>query len=232
MNNNYRLTFKNNTKNDLRYNKKLLENSEKTLNNLRAQKANSFTLKKVEKLEIDIAKYKQEIKKLEEKVNLIDKGKYDDEIEKIVQKQAKEAELKNRAKSQKKKAVQKVKAERSKISKDYYEKNRQAMRANRYQDRGVKSSYRFYCKVADQFPDYLKKNLSNMPCNKGYFWKGVAFYGYKKQEKNKPTVLFERKRDGSMIIHEWTPTHYNQFKKKDKKSRKELFSSKRRRVIN
>ena len=230
MNNNYRLTFKNNTLNEIRYQKKLLESAEKTHNNLRGQKANSFTVKKLEKLEEDIAKYKKSIKELKHRVKLIETGKYDDEIDKIVEKQAKEAEKKIKETKQKKKATAKIKTERSKVSRAFYQKGRQEMRSQRYLERGIKSSYKFYCKVASQFPDYLKKNLKNMPCNKGYFWKGVAFYGYKKSEYNRPTVLFERKRDGSMIIHEWTATHYNKFKKKDKNSRKVLFSSTIRRA--
>ena len=220
---NYRLTIKNNYKNDIRLHKKLLENNQKTISNLTQQKATNFVINKVKKLGEKVKEIKSQIIILEKKIKDIDTGALDDEIEKSLLEEQKKLDEKLNIKSRRKNEETKIKSERSKISKNYYEKNRQTMRKQRYNQRGWKSCYNYYVRTSQKLPHYMKKNLSNMPNNKGYLWRDIAFYGERPPERNKPTVLFQRERDGSMIIHEWTPSHYNKYRKKTKQDRKVLF---------
>ena len=68
-------------------------------------------------------------------------------------------------------------------------------------------------------PDYMKRNLADMPNNKGYYWKSVACYGEKPAEKGKPLVLFDRKKGGVMVIHEWSDTEYRVYHKQGKEKK-------------
>ena len=63
------------------------------------------------------------------------------------------------------------------------------------------------------------KNLRNMPANSGYKWRGVIFYGYKKEEKGKPVCIHEKVK-GVNYLHEYTEDRYNKYiKHQDNKGR-------------
>lgn len=63
-------------------------------------------------------------------------------------------------------------------------------------------SLKYYWNVIDSIPDYIENNLSNMPNNKGYIWRGVYLYGYLPDDRTNKTVMFETK-SGIKYIHEW-----------------------------
>ena len=73
-------------------------------------------------------------------------------------------------------------------------------------------------------PDYILRNLDEMPNNKGYIWKGVWCFGRLKEEKGKPVIMFEKCRDGIMKIYEIDEYERKIFEKKGK-DRKILISS-------
>ena len=54
-----------------------------------------------------------------------------------------------------------------------------------------------------------------MPNNKGYIWCGVNFYGDLPEQKG-PRVMFEKKRGGILIIHEYTDNEYRRYEKNGK----------------
>ena len=221
---NYRLSVKNNTKIEIRNLKKILEKAEKTLFNLRQQKYSEFIKNKIIKLEDKIISSKENIKKLSKKLSDIDKGLLDDEIEANIENENKEMEEKIKLKKKRKDEVTKFKNERKKISKEYYESHRQSSRKQRYNQRGWKSCYNYYTRTSARLPNYMKKNLENMPNNKGYYWRDIAFYGELPPNNSGTTVLFQKERDGSMIIHEWTKSYYLKYCKKTKKDKKKLIS--------
>ena len=227
---NYRLTVKNNYKNDIRKYKKVLENTQKTISNLSQQKASAFVANKVEKLKKKVQETKDLIISLEKKIKDIDRGALDDEIEEKLRKEEKILQEKLTVKKRRQKEIDKVNSERSTVAKKYYEKNRQAMRKQRYNQKGWISCYNYYNRTSNKLPNYMKKNLQNMPGNKGYFWRDIAFYGELPPEKNRPTVLFQKERDGSMFIHEWTPNFYCIYMKKTKNDRKVLIQKKERKL--
>jgi len=87
--------------------------------------------------------------------------------------------------------------------------------------------YNYFVKTCRSVPDYMLAKLKKMPANKGYFWKNVACYGELPYEKGENSVLFEKSRDGTLIIHEWSKTHYYIYHKKNQ-DKKILFYSEKR----
>ena len=92
--------------------------------------------------------------------------------------------------------------------------------------RDVSYSYKYFNKVSSELPDYMIKNLSEMPNNKGYIWRGVNFYGDLKSQLG-PVVMFE-KQGNILVIHEYTPTDYKRFEKNGKDRKILIYSEKRR----
>ena len=82
---------------------------------------------------------------------------------------------------------------------------------------------KYFEKVSEQLPDYIKKNLLDMPNNKGYIWRGVCFYGYKKEQQGY-RVLFEKQKGNILIIHEYTDKAYNRYEKKGKDKKQLIFT--------
>lgn len=61
--------------------------------------------------------------------------------------------------------------------------------------------FKNFCHAIDSLPRYISKNLSNMPNNKGYIWKGCWFFGELPIEKNEPTVMFEKAYNQNLKIY-------------------------------
>ena len=51
-------------------------------------------------------------------------------------------------------------------------------------ERDINYELRYFYKVTDSIPDYIEKNLSEMPNNKGYIWRGMFIYGHLPPENN------------------------------------------------
>ncbi len=71
--------------------------------------------------------------------------------------------------------------------------------------------------ILDSVPDYISRNLQEMPSNKGYIWKHVHLYGLQPPEKPySKTVMFEKLPRQVTRIHEWTPQYYRVYRKEGK----------------
>ena len=88
----------------------------------------------------------------------------------------------------------------------------------------IENQFRYMTKVHQSLPHFMKQNLSKMPNNKGYIWKGVNYYGKLPEERNKPRVLLEKKGD-ILITHEYTGTEYRRFEKHGKEKQVLVYSS-------
>ena len=188
------------------------------------QKSTDYSTAQVSKLSAAILQYDEDIKEFTTRLMQVESGLLDSELKGEVKESMRVAAEKTKVTRQKKKDLAEKKAELSVISKAYYQTNRRQDRKNRYAGKNMARSHRHFRRACGTVPDYMLKNLSKMPNNKGYFWKSVACYGDLPSERGKPTVLFDRKRGGIMVIHEWTSTHYNIFEKKGK-DRKYLVKS-------
>ena len=92
----------------------------------------------------------------------------------------------------------------------------------------MNKAFKRYNSIVDSIPDYINKNLQEMPSNKGYIWKQVHLYGLRPPEKpfNK-TVLFEKLPRQVTRIHEWANNCYRIYRKEGREI-KTLESSQQR----
>lgn len=172
----------------------------------------------------------EEIKELDDKIVRINSGCFDNDILSNINKNISEQKEKNRIRDDKFKQEDKYVKEKSKQSNEFFQVNRKADKENKYEDKDMDRSYNYFVKTCNNIPDYIKNNLKNMPGNKGYFWKNIACYGELPNERGQPITLFDKQRNGLLIIHEWTPKEYNIYHKKDKE-RRILYSSEERKKV-
>ena len=110
-----------------------------------------------------------------------------------------------------KKKTEKKKTEK-KVLKGFFNGERKIRYAIKTQKRNMRYGYKHFCRTENSLPDYMRRNLKNMPNNKGYIWKSIHYYGLKPAIENEPTFLFE-KRYGTLYIHEYTHNEYFYFSK-------------------
>ena len=99
-----------------------------------------------------------------------------------------------------------------------------ASRNYKQKERDVKYAYKYYNKVVDTLPSYIKNNLTDIPNNKGYIWRGVHFYGELPEESG-PRVMFEKQRGGLLIIHEYNHNEYRIYEKEGRNRKKLIHKS-------
>ena len=88
--------------------------------------------------------------------------------------------------------------------------------------------YRHFIGTSSRLHDRMKKNLSQMSCNKGYIHRGIWFFGRKPCKEEYPVVMFERMPNNILYIHEYNKYSYKLSEKNYKTRRtKTLFRKKR-----
>ena len=213
---------------ELRHIDMSIEKDEATAVRMRHQTKSSFTEAQLSKISKKNIERKEEREQLTERLRNLDAGLLDNELREHIKMQMDEANEKTRVTRQRKKALAANKEAQSVISKAYYQASRDADRKNRYLKRDMDRSYRHFIKACNSVPDYILRNLSNMPNNKGYIWKSVACYGELPAELGQPTVLFDRRRGGIMVIHEWSTNEYKKYEKQGKEHKVLVHTSARR----
>jgi hypothetical protein len=160
------------------------------------------------------------LEKLLKDKSVVDSGGLDEEINIEYKNTKKQKDICH--KKNLKTKIEKIekKKEKKEISQSYWKGILTASRGHRQIDKDMRYCHRYYNKVIDSLPSYMQNNLSEMPNNKGYIWRGVHFYG-KLNEQTGPRVMFEKKRGGILVIHENTRTEYRRFEKQGK-NRKQL----------
>ena len=91
----------------------------------------------------------------------------------------------------------------------------------------MRKALRHFTKATNTLPNYMARNLKNMTNNKGYFWRGVAFYGKRPYNQRDSEYLFDRKKGGFFVTHEWTKNDYNIYTGR-RNEKKKLYSSRKR----
>lgn len=204
---------------------KAIEADDVMLDNLKEQGATSFVLAQVDKITRRNENRREEIETLTQRSEDISSGLLDEEIlremsdakKKIVSDNELLVAKKNRLREQQKMASDK--------SKRFYQKTASADRENRFREKDMQRAYMQYLNIVSTIPEYISKNLEEMPNNKGYLWRGIQCYGKKDIEQNNSnsTILFEKQKGGLLVIHDRTPTEYKIFHKKGK-DKKILYS--------
>lgn len=173
-------------------------------------------------------KLKDKIKEREDIICFLNKrredlldGKLTNELTNTHKEEMNKIEEMNKMSLKKKMSIINKKKEQSKLSKEFYEKNRKAKREDKYLNNSKEYSNRHFNNTIANLPEYMKKKLSNMPNNKGYFWKSVIFYGDLPKERGRPVTVFDKNKN-LFIIHEWTDKTYSIYHK-DGNERKKLY---------
>jgi hypothetical protein len=201
-----------------------------TVQRFRAEGGNETISERVKKLKLKIAEQEAEIEEKLQEAREIRAGLRDAEITAKTQQTQKDTISRHNETMRIKKEKAADKARRRAESEKYYQAQIQSNRDHRQLQRDVRYHYRRFQKICDSIPSYIERNLSDMPHNKGYIWRGVWLFGKKKAEKNKPQVMFERKNKDLLLIHECDEYETRLYEKRGK-NRKVLVERKRRRKI-
>lgn len=94
--------------------------------------------------------------------------------------------------------------------------------------RNFKDSNLFKMDKADQtMPSYMKKNLINMPNNKGYIYKDVWFFGHKERE-SKTQIMFEKIDKDILHVYKITDKYIIKTEKNQTTNKTKLISKEKR----
>lgn len=201
---------------------KFIERGKETIGRLKHTNLGvEFIKKQIDKLKTSINEKEERLSVLNDKIVIVDKGGLDNEIN---------MEYINNENRKKKldqdreiiaKENKKDKQEKKEKCKNYWDGIIGAARSERQKERDMKYAQSYFERTCDSLPKYMKRNLADMPNNKGYIWKGVNFYGDLPEESG-PCVLFEKRKGGILIIHEYTDKEYKMFEKNGKERKKLL----------
>lgn len=221
---------KNKIINDIRDANIFINRSEETIKRIKnSQMGETYIKAQIVKFKNAIEEKQKLLEQLNKDIHAVSLGHLDYEIEQ--EKKNNQTRLKYiRKEKDKASAIKKEeKDEKKEVFQNYWKGILNASRNYRQTERDVKYAYKHYNKVIDSLPSYIKKNLADMPNNKGYIWRNVHFYG-ELPEDSKTRVMFEKKRGGILIIHEHTDSDYKIYEKEGK-NRKKLIHNSKRKVI-
>lgn len=217
----HRLARKNKIMNDIRDAEVCINRNNDTIKRIKnSLMGKEYVMNQITKLKNSIEEKNELLLKLNEDVKNVLTGCLDEDIEN----EYKISELKiKQQRSVRDKQIEEKnndKKETIKISQNYWQSVLNENRSQKQNERDYNYGKKYFYKVLDTLPSYIIKNLSEMPNNKGYIWRGIHFYGDLPEEKG-PRVMFEKKSGGILVIHEHTNDDYKIYEK-DGKNRKHL----------
>lgn len=209
---------------------KFIERSNETIGRLKHTSLDIKYIKNhIYKLKTSISQKEERLLVLNNEMLAVNKGGLDTEINLEYKKNENRQKKLNEDRKNIMKEKQKEKKENKDISKKYWDGIIGAVRSEKQKEKDMKYSQTYFQRVCDSLPEYMKRNLADMPNNKGYIWRGVYFYG-RLDEDSGPRVLFEKRKGGLLIIHEYTEKEYKIFEKngKDRKKIVEKYDRKKK----
>ena len=214
----HRLARKNKIMNDIRDAEVCINRNNETIKRIKnSLMGKEYVMNQITKLKNSIEEKNELLLKLNEDVKNVLTGCLDEDIEKEYK--ISEIKIKQQRSVRDKQLEEKNndKKETIKISQKYWQSVLNENRSQKQNERDYNYGKKYFYKVLDTLPSYIIKNLSEMPNNKGYIWRGIHFYGDLPEEKG-PRVMFEKKSGG---IYEHTNDDYKIYEK-DGKNRKQL----------
>lgn len=158
-----------------------------------------------------------------EKLLLISSGELDLEIEDEYTQTKQKIEEDDKKTKDKKHKKSEESLKNKKISKQYSDNIFNDRQIHKQNERDIKYSYRYFRKIVDSIPDYMKKKLSEMPNNKGYIWRGIFLYGELEDDNSNTNVLFEKVKGNILYIHEYHRNEYIKYEKVGNNKKRLLF---------
>jgi hypothetical protein len=211
-----RRTHKNKLNNDIRDAENFISRNEETIKRIKNSNMGvEYIQNQIIKLKTAVEEKREILAVITEELLHVSNGLFD---EKINDEYKHNTDKHNKSVDERKLIVESNKdemTEKKGLSAKYWEGVIDASRAQKQQERDYKYGLKYFRKVCDQLPDYMIRNLSEMPNNKGYIWRGVHFYG-DLPEQSGPVIMFEKQRGDINIIHEYTDREYRIYEKKGK----------------
>lgn len=180
--------------------------------------AESVRIAKQLELQTNLDRRESDIVLLSQKIQGVEDGAYDVEIKKSM----------DVAKSNQKNSrlalddIRNRECVDRKLNQEFYKKDRKKTTEDRFATRDLDYHYTRFCDICDTVPEYMRNNLSEMPNNKGYIWRGCWFFGLLPAENRQPVVVFEKK-GPVMRIHEMDKKEYCIYEKKGKEKKVLVF---------
>ena len=220
-----RLTLKNSIVVDIKRITLTIERNDEKIDRLKKDKT-TFNLQSVEKSKSHNKELNEKLNVLKQKIIDIERGLFDDEILKSNDRSLLDVE-ENKEKVKKiNKDKELKKIEEKKNIEKFYFMNKKKDGYNDLSDSQIKYETNRYFKNCDAMPEYLKRNLSEMPSNKGYIWRDMWCFGSMPEEVGKPVTMFEKCGD-TLYITEITKTE-RKYYEKFKQNKKRLISVEKR----
>ena len=220
-----RLTLKNSIVVDIKRITLTIERNDEKIDRLKKDKT-TFNLQSVEKTKNHNKELNEKLNVLKQKIIDIERGLFDDEILKSNDRSLLDVE-ENKEKVKKiNEGKELKKIEEKKNIEKFYFMNKKKDGYNDLSDSQIKYETNRYFKNCDAMPEYLKRNLSEMPSNKGYIWRDMWCFGSMPEEVGKPVTMFEKCGD-TLYITEITKTE-RKYYEKFKQNKKRLISVEKR----
>lgn len=198
----------------------IIRRIDETLHNLtRSNLGRDFIEKSKEKNRQKKEDLENELIELENKLRNLEHGVLDTEMILEAEKDKKYSEEVRERESNRKKTRDEAYKKKEKRSKESWQEQREEFNSQKASEREINREFNHFLHAIDSLPDYIIKNLKDMPNNKGYIFKGVTHLGRLPAEKGQPEILFEKQRDGSLIINEYFPDR-TRVSRKDKDGKK------------
>jgi len=202
----------------IRTNSSYISNAEKNLQRLRTMKSSDeYVRKQIEKVSQSIEELNSKVEELNDRIIRLDNGELDNELQSNIKKATMTAKIKASQKFAEKEQKRLDKEEDSKISKEYYEKEKRNDRSGNWY-----GAQKFFFRTCENIPDYMIQKLSKMPVNEGHIWKGIHCYGERPNNGNGKLTMYERTYEGEQLTHEWDKDNYFLYKKDQNTRRNEL----------
>ena len=189
-------------------------------------KNDSFVQTQLSKLEKQITERNTKIEILSHRITQLEAGELDDEIEADLKRISFEISEKSKVTTLKKKLEAELKNQDKKMSKEYNDQERKNDKLDKLWY--YKSAQKHFDHANDTLPEYITRDLNKMPCNTGYSWKGVYFFG--KRPANSEVYTVTENRKGMKIIYRWSQEFNNVYNKEGKNEEVLISSAPRRKV--
>ena len=207
-----------------------IKNIENELAKLRNQPSSDYVNHQIKKEEANLQLKFELLNQTKLRYEQIDTGLMDSELRFQQNLVTEEINKKKSIIKEKNKITKARKEADKKLSKQYYMKQRKDDKYHKNKEKEYQKAYNHFVKADKSMPEYMIKNLKNMPNNKGYIWKSIWYFGHKKPEKgDKPYTLFERQKGNIFAIIEFNRKYYRIYHKKQNSNKKVLvFEEKRK----
>lgn len=213
-----------------------IKRSEETIKRIKSKSgtsdaigSNDFINNQMKKLQENIKLNNDKLNNYEYELSVINTSVLDEKISVLYKSQDKEVKEKNNKSFRMKEENKEELNENKKISSSYYNN----MRTAAYKEKRIKTDIKYgwtrYCGIVDSIPRNIQRNLKDMPCNRGYIWRGCWCFGEKKAESD-IVIMFEKHRGDIFIIHEIDKYKHRIYEKRGHKGYKKLISETFRRI--